>query len=194
MKIRLILFLTVFTVLLAAHTAATVYDPQIEGAEPQKILYIGTIEEEAPVHVENPVEDVEKEAEPAFTEDEHEILAIIIYQEAGGNECSDDTRRKVGSVFLNRVHSPLFPDTFEEVALGKRQYGTLYWTGLKWPDRAAQEVETHAVQRAYDIAEELLVGGSILPENVIWQAEFKQGDGTYCFQDGFYFCYSEVNK
>lgn len=145
--------------------------------------------------VNNPVNDVHNSVEePAYTEEQHEILAIIIYQEAGGDFCSDDTRRKVGSVFLNRVNSPLFPDTFEEVATAERQYGTLYWTGIKWPDRASNEQETHAVQRAYDIAEELLVDGSILPDNVIWQAEFPQGDGTYCCQDGIYFCYSEVNE
>lgn len=128
-----------------------------------------------------------------YTEEQLEILAIIIYQEAGGDKCSDDTRRKVGSVFLNRVNSPLFPDTFYEVATSKKQYGSLYWTGIKWPDRAQYAVEAHAVERAYRIAEELLVEGSILPENVIWQAEFIQGDGIYCHQDGIYFCYSEVS-
>ena len=132
--------------------------------------------------------------ETNFTGEQLEILAIIIYQEAGGDKCSDDTRRKVGSVFLNRVNSPLFPDTFKEVATAKNQYGRLSKTGIKWPDRASNELEKHAVDRAYSIAEELLIGGSILPENVIWQSEFPQGDGTHCYQDGFYFCYSEVIK
>lgn len=152
--------------------------------------------------VDNSVETVDNfikeeqvdSTEQAYTDEELEILAIIIYQEAGGDDCSDDTRRKVGSVFLNRVNSPQFPNTFKEVATQKRQYGTLYWTGLKWPDRASLNEEAHAVERAYAIAEELLIGGSILPSNVIWQAEFKQGDGIYCHQDNIYFCYSEVNK
>lgn len=141
-------------------------------------------------NVENPVKD----AAPAYTEEDLEILAIIIYQEAGGNECSDDTRRKVGSVFLNRVASPLYPNTFVEVALQKRQYGSLYWTGLKWPNRASRPAEARAVERAYRIAEELLTDGSVLPANVIYQAEFKQGDGVYCYQDKTYFCYRGVNK
>lgn len=125
----------------------------------------------------------------SYTEEELEILAIIIYQEAGGDACSDDTRMKVGNVFLNRVDSPLFPDTFEEVALQDWQYGTLSQTGLKWPDRASYDVEQHAVERAYDIAKRCLEEDRILPPNVIFQAEFEQGDGTYCYQDGFYFCY-----
>lgn len=141
------------------------------------------------VQILPPVQDA-----PAYTEEELEILAIVIYQEAGSDTCSDDTRRKVGSVFLNRVASPDFPDTFEEVATGYRQYGTLYLTGIKWPERASLEQEAHAVRRATYIAEELLLGGSILPPYVIWQAEFPQGDGIYCQQDGIYFCYSEVSK
>lgn len=150
------------------------------------------VEEAEPV-VNNPVNDVNNSVEttePSYTEEELEILAIIIYQEAGGDGSSDDTRRKVGSVFLNRVNSPRFPNTFEAVATARRQYGTLYWTGIKWPDRASSANEAHAVDRAYKIAEELLLGGSILPSNVVWQAEFKQGDGLYCYQDGIYFCYS----
>ena len=147
----------------------------------------------APTVVDNPVDDVDNSvevSEPEYTQEELDILAIIIYQEAGGDGSSDDTRRKVGSVFLNRVAHPKFPDTFEAVATAKRQYGTLYWKGIKWPDRASSAGEAHAVERAYRIAEELLTTGSILPSNVIWQAEFKQGNGVYCYQDGLYFCYS----
>lgn len=143
-------------------------------------------------YVENSETSVEVEV-PIFTEQELETLAIIIYQEAGADKCSDDTRRKVGSVFLNRVNSTMFPDTFEEVATQERQYGTLYWTGIKWPKRASMEQEAHAVERAYNIAEELLTDGSILPGNVIYQAEFVQGDGIYCYQDNIYFCYTEEN-
>ena len=129
-----------------------------------------------------------------YTDNELRILAIIIYQEAGADNCSDDTRRKVGSVFLNRVKSKHFPDTFEEVALQRKQYGTLYWTGITWPARASYPQELHAVKRAYTIAEELLSSGSVLPDNVVYQAEFPQGDGTYCYQDEIYFGYMEVNK
>ena len=145
--------------------------------------------------VDNNVNDVNNSVyTPAYTDEELEILAIIIYQEAGGNACSDDTRRKVGSVFLNRVNSPYFPDTFEEVATQKGQYGTLHKTGIQWPYRALNVQEADDVSRAFRIAEELLITGSILPDNVIWQAQFKQGDGVYCYQDKTYFCYSEVKE
>jgi hypothetical protein len=197
---RLIISLTVVALLLAGHTMSTFQEA--EEVQQEVSTYEASVVPQPLDAVDNFVKTVEKpdeewahvEAVSMCAEEEHEILSIIIYQEAGGDDCSDDTRRKVGSVFLNRVNSPLFPDTFEEVATGKRQYGTLYLTGIKWPDRASKAEEAHAVQRARDIAEELLFSGSILPTNVIWQAEFEQGDGIYCHQDEIYFCYSEVNK
>lgn len=131
---------------------------------------------------------------PYYSDKDLSILAMIIYQEVGADYCSDDTRRKVGSVFINRVNSDYFPDTFEEVALQKRQYGELYWTGLKWPDRASLKQERHAVKRAYRIAKEILEEGSILPDDVLYQAEFPQGVRTHSYQDGMYFCYLGGNK
>ena len=128
--------------------------------------------------------------EPTYTEEELEVLAIIIYQEAGGDACNDSTRQMVGEVFLNRVSSPLFPDTFKEVATQKSQYGRLYWTGLVWPERRTSPGEAHAVERAYDTARALLEGSleRLLPEDVIFQAEFEQGNEIIVHQDGFYFC------
>jgi len=126
--------------------------------------------------------------EPTYTEAELEALAIVIYQEAGGDACSDETRIMVGNVVMNRVADERFPDTIEEVLLQKQQYGRLYWTGLVWPERASQSVEAHAVERAYDCAERVLEGERLLPEDVIWQAEFTQGTEIVAHQDGFYFC------
>ena len=126
--------------------------------------------------------------DPAYTEEELELLALVIYQEAGGDACSDETRRMVGEVALNRVADTRFPDTLAEVLTQKRQYGRLYWTGLVWPERAAREVEAHAVARAYDCAKQVLTGDRLLPEDVIFQAEFSQGRETVALQDGFYFC------
>ena len=146
--------------------------------------------------VENIVETVEKplvHSDPApdktYTDEELEILALIVYQEAGGDRVSDDTRRLVAQVFLNRVNDSRFPDSFYEVATAERQYGRLYWTGIVWPDRASSQVEAHAVERAYKIAQEVLESDDpICPEDVIFQAEFVQGD-IYAEQDGMYFCF-----
>lgn len=146
--------------------------------------------------VENIVETVEESlvhSDPApdktYTDEELEILALIVYQEAGEDRVSDDTRRLVAQVFLNRVNDSRFPDSFYEVATAERQYGRLYWTGIVWPDRASSQVESHAVERAYKIAQEVLESDDpICPEDVIFQAEFVQGD-IYAEQDGMYFCF-----
>ena len=146
--------------------------------------------------VENIVETVEESlvhSDPApdktYTDEELDILALIVYQEAGEDRVSDDTRRLVAQVFLNRVNDSRFPDSFYEVATAERQYGRLYWTGIVWPDRASSQVEAHAVERAYKIAQEVLESDDpVCPEGVIFQAEFVQGD-IYAEQDGMYFCF-----
>ena len=146
--------------------------------------------------VENIVETVEDSLvhsdplpDKTYTDEELEILALIVYQEAGEDRVSDDTRRLVAQVFLNRVNDSRFPDSFYEVATEERQYGRLYWTGIVWPDRASSQAEAHAVERAYKIAQEVLESDEpICPENVVFQAEFVQGD-IYAEQDGMYFCF-----
>jgi spore germination cell wall hydrolase CwlJ-like protein len=136
-----------------------------------------------------PLEDVEPMPEKPYTEDELEALALVIYQEAGSDACSDATRYMVGTVVLNRVASDRFPNTIEEVLLQERQYGRLAWTGLVWPDRASRPGEAHAVERAYRQAAELLDGTvtDVLPVDVIFQCEYVLGE-IVAESDGFYFC------
>lgn len=133
------------------------------------------------------VEEPTPEPVALFTAEELEMLALVIYQEAGGDACSDSTRLMVGNVVMNRVADPRFPDTIEEVLLAKGQYGRLHWTGLVWPARAELPQEAHAVARAYECAERILSGERYLPEDVIFQSEYIQGE-IVAEQDGFYFC------
>lgn len=128
--------------------------------------------------------------QPEYTAEELETLAIIIYQEAGADNIPDCIREYVGCVVLNRVEHPDFPDTIQEVATEKRQWGRLHWTGIKWPDRASLPAEAHAVERARECAKKLLEANTRpVPENVIWCAEFPQGSGTWLHSNGIYFCY-----
>lgn len=117
-----------------------------------------------------------------------EMLACGIYNEAGGDECSDDTRRYVGDVMLNRVDDDRFPDTLEKVLTAPLQYGRFATTGIVWPERAKNPGEKHAVERAYRIAEELLSGqhSELYGQGYVWQAEFEQGVEGF-WQDGLYF-------
>lgn len=114
---------------------------------------------------------------------ERELLACVIYQESGGDRSCDTCRRRVADVALNRVADPRFPDTLHGVLTEKSQYGSYYWTGVVWPERAKSPYEQHAVERAYRIAEEVLSGihSELYGEGYVWQATFKQGkDIIYC--------------
>lgn len=139
---------------------------------------------------EEPVVAEPAKPEPTYTEEDLEMLALVIYQEAGGDACSDECRQMVGEVALNRVADSRYPDTLYEVLTQKAQYGRLHWTGLVWPERVDNPGEAHAVERAYQCAEALLAGTAerLLPEDVIFQAEFTQGTETVAAMDGFYFC------
>ena len=156
--------------------------------EPVKILTtsgirraVGILPE---IEAETEIEAEEAEAAP-YTEDERELLACAIYCEAGGDACTDETRRMVGEVILNRVADPRFPDTIEGVLTQKSQYGRFHWTGVVWSSRAAHEPE--AVERAYRCAEAVLTEPRLLPEDVVFQAEFVQGE-IVAQAPGYYFC------
>ena len=129
--------------------------------------------------------------ETKYTPEELETLAIIIYQEAGADSIPDYIREYVGCVVLNRVEHPGFPDTIQEVATQKQQWGSLYWTGIRWPERSTLPGEAHAVERARACAKKLLEADTrSVPKNVIWCAEFPQGSGIWQqYNDEIYFCY-----
>lgn len=146
-----------------------------------------------PIETEPPVTEATEatepqETEPPYTEEELEYLAMVIYQEAGADSCSNETRLAVGTVVMNRVADPRFPDTIYDVLMQKQQYGRFYWTGLVWADRASEPNEAHAVERAYECAKKILEGYRSFDSDVIWQAEFAQGSEIVSYQDGIYFC------
>lgn len=122
-----------------------------------------------------------------YTAADLEQLACVIYQKAGGDACSDETRLMVGCVVLSRAEDARFPGTIGAVLTQDRQYGQYTQTGVAWPARAAKPEEQHAVARAYAIAERVLEGERVLDCSYLWQAEFPQS-GDYIYQDGLYFC------
>lgn len=148
-----------------------------------------TIAEEATEETTVPETTVPETTEPElpYTEEELEMMAIVIYQEAGGSECSDETRLMVGTVVMNRIADERFPDTMYEVLTAPSQYGRLHWTGIVWPGRASSPYEAEAVERAYAIAERILLGERALPDDVVFQSEFIQGT-IVAYSDGIYFC------
>lgn len=106
------------------------------------------------------------------------LLARLIMAEAGSDECSDLLQLYVGSVVLNRVAHPDFPNTIQEVIYQEGQYYCVDSTAIRLP----------ANDRAKEAAAFLMEHGSILPGNVLYQAEFKQGDGVFAIMGNQYFC------
>ena len=119
----------------------------------------------------------------ASTWSDRELLACVIFQEAGSDSQCDECRRRVADVVLNRVSDDRYPDTIYEVLVQYRQYGNFYWTDVKWADRAYYESNRHAVERAFRIADEVLNGhhSELYGQGYIGQAEFISGrDWIYC--------------
>lgn len=112
-----------------------------------------------------------------YTEDMW-MLAHLINAEAGSDWCSDDLMRYVGSVALNRAQHEAFPNTLEEVIYQPGQYACT-WDG---------NFEKKPCERAVRIAKELLDSGSVLPVDVVFQAEFIQGSGCYIQEQNMYLC------
>lgn len=141
-----------------------------------------TTEENAPIKNSTIVNDIIANNEVEL-EDAIEYLAILIYQEAGGDACCDDCRMRVADIALTRVKDSRYPDTLYGVMTQKGQYGRLYWTGICWPKRAVYDCEKHAVERAYEVARRVMSGehSDLWEDGYIYQAEFPQGnDIVYC--------------
>lgn len=94
-----------------------------------------------------------------YTEEELDLLARLIYSE-GGIE-SYETQLKIGSVVMNRVDDPYFPNTIREVIYQKNQFSVTFTriNGVIMIDRPADE---EAKKAAYEI----LNYGSVLPKDV----------------------------
>ena len=112
---------------------------------------------------------VETETEKPYSDDDLYCLAHIINAEAGDDNCTHAHRVAVGSVVLNRVAADDFPNTIRDVVFDPGQYSPT-WNGT---------FEKEPSQDSWDTAEFLLENGSQIPEDCIWQAEFKQGSGEW---------------
>ena len=119
---------------------------------------------------------------PAYADYDNDLwyLSRVIQAESG--YCSQEMQEGVGSVVLNRVASDRFPNTIPEVVEQPGQYSTAAYLASQEP-----------TQEAINVAVDLLENGSKFPEDVVWQANFSQGQGTYktisTTYSTMYFCY-----
>ena len=101
--------------------------------------------------------------------DEVDLLARLIYQEAGCDWIPDYVILWVGSVALNRVESDKYPDTL---------YGVIYDPGQYEP-AITGSINRPANNRCVQLAELLLREGSMLPPNVLGQCAWPTGSSIY---------------
>ncbi len=118
--------------------------------------------------------------------DELYLLSKLITWEAGSSWLTDELRLGVGEVALNRVASPEFPDTLEEVVYQYGQYvgaDTPAFRDLLQPSRPCTEA-----------ALRLLLGERILAPQVVFAGHAVQGKVHSVFRDlhygSVYFCES----
>lgn len=173
--------------------------PQEKHAEAEKAVQT-VMREETETHFEPLVyktaaEETKTEPEPMDEQDEApcgaggyecadkddvELVACVVYQEGGGDDVCDMCRRRIADIVLHRVKDGRYPNTIRDVLMDDDpapQWGLFSVTGIIWSERASLPSEEAAVNRAYDIARDVLEGhNSDLTEDYIFCAEFPQGE------------------
>jgi hypothetical protein len=151
-------------------------EPTIEHTEPTIEPTIPTTESTEPITepteiTSEPTEPV-TEPQPWWTEEELDMLAALIYYEAGSNDCTDRHQQLVGQVVINRMNDDRFPNTIHDVIIQNGQYSTYK---LVLGNMGGDFIP----QRCYTNAMVVLNDGVECPPNVIYQANFKQGTKIY---------------
>lgn len=114
------------------------------------------------------------------------LLAKLINAEAGEG-CSVEHNQLVGCVVMNRVKDSRFPNTIKGVIYQKGQYSSVN----------SKKFNQYPSQIAINAAKAVLNSKVGCPTSVIYQANFKQGNGIYkvCrmntayYSSTTYFCY-----
>ena len=112
-----------------------------------------------------------------YTESEYELICKVVNAEGRGQ--SDLFQQCVAQVIINRMKSGRFQPTIHKVVYRKGQYQCTWNGGFKI---AVTDKVKNNVRLVMD-------GYKPCPENVVWQAEFTQGVGTWKLIHNTYFCY-----
>ena len=115
--------------------------------------------------------------EVTYSQDELYIMAHVLVGEA--QYCDNQEQRLVGSVVLNRVAHPDFPDSIKDVVFQRKQYSSV----------ADKNYYREPTESNWSNARWLLENGSVLPRYVIYQSKGKQGHGVYLKTKWHTYCY-----
>lgn len=130
-----------------------------------------------PAPTPTPIPTPEPTPEPVWwTDYDLDLLAAAIFYEAGSDCCTDEHQQLVGQVVVNRMNDTRYPDTIYGV-ITDTKFGIQYSTSGNIIANAGNR--DIIPQRCYDNALVILNGEIECPEDVIFQANFPQGIGTY---------------
>ena len=130
--------------------------------------FINTEETTNEILSETTSEDVIDDLEGyCYSDEDLYLLARVIDAEAS-DICTNEHKMCTGQVILNRMNSNKYPNTLREVVYDKGQYASVE------NDRLKEEI----TKESLDVARRLLNGEKILPDDVVYQAEFPQGKET----------------
>ena len=115
--------------------------------------------------------------------EEVDLLAEVIYWENWHTDKEHLAAYYTGAVVMNRVNSSEWPDTVKAVLYQKGQYSTTKYFYTK-------EIPPECYEMARDIYRN---GTPEVPEDVVFQATFKQGRGDWIDPiNGEHFCYGRA--
>ena len=113
-----------------------------------------------------------------LTDKEMDLLAKVVWVEAQG-ECYDG-QQAVAEIVLNRLASPHFPNTLNDVIYGEGQFRSVKYLKNAKPN-----------QTQYDAIERAIYGPNILPEDVVYFGQKAMNDHVWGSIGGHIFCYYE---
>lgn len=179
----LLIVLIVAVIITGRASAAGYFDPQLQRQEAAHAVAetarsYGYAEDSAVIQAAS----ADWWAAQAEMESEIDLLARVIWFEAGSNWISDRQQQLVAQVVLNRCADSRFPNTIADVVYAPRQYSCA--------SRLYSISRDRIPQRCYDNALKAARGEVECPANVVWQAGFRQGKGVYAYMGNTYFCWS----
>lgn len=131
------------------------------------------------VEQENTYIEANDNVDIPLEENDLELLARVMHAEASHvKDIEEEDLLLVGNVVLNRVNDESFKNTIYDVIYSPGQYATADMLDNVTPN-----------ELAYKCAQRLLNGERFCPENVVYQAQFKQGSGVWKKLGSHYYCY-----
>ena len=133
---------------------------------------------QTPTATPTPAQTQTPKPTPSYSKGDLNLLARVVYAEAGSDWCSDEMQLLVANVVINRMRDRRFPDTLRGVVYQRGQYACAYKLGRVKPNA-----------RAVKNAKRVLDGERFCPAKVVYQSEFRQGKGLWKKVGNQYFCY-----